>query len=141
MTERREPPRLRALPNDAPAPADAPDTIEIDGLEVRAILGIFAHERDQRQEIRIGLRLHTDISAAARSDSIEHALDYKSVTKRIIEFVEASDYFLIERLIEEIAALALTEFDVRRVTVRVEKPGALRYARTVGITITRERND
>lgn len=134
-------PTILSVPTGQPAPSYAPDVIEISALSVRAILGIYEFERDQRQEVVLNLRLFTDVSSAARSDSIEDALDYKAVTKRVLSFVEESSFFLIEKLIEAVATLILTEFRVPRVAVSIEKPGALRFAETVGISITRERKD
>ena len=116
------------------------DFIEIDNLSIRAILGIFPWERDRRQEVLISMRLHTDISDAAASDSIEDALDYKTLTKELIQFVQDSSFFLIEKLIEAIAARMLEDLRVSKVIVRVEKPGALRYAKSVAVQICRVRS-
>jgi dihydroneopterin aldolase len=114
------------------------DVIEIEGLSLRATIGIFDFERDRRQEVIVSLRLHTDIRAAATSDDIARALDYKRVTKRVIDLVEGSSFFLVETLAERIASLVLEEPLAERVEVRVEKPGALRHARTVAVEIVRE---
>ena len=117
------------------------DFIDIEGLTVRTIVGIFEHERVSRQAVNLDLRLATDVRRAAEGDDIEQALDYKKVTKRVLELVEDSSFFLVETLAERIAEVILTEFDCPLVRVRVQKPGALRYARTVGITITRARSE
>jgi FolB domain-containing protein len=116
-----------------------PDVVEIDGLNLRTVIGIFDFERDRRQDVVVSLRIHTDIRAAARSDDIADALDYKRVTKRVIELVEGSQFFLVETLAERIAACVLEEPRAERVEVRVEKPGALRHARTVAVRIVRGR--
>lgn len=116
------------------------DQIFIDDLRVRAILGIFDHERDRRQELRLNLVIATDVRPAAATDDIADAVDYKTVTKRILDYVENSEFFLVETLVEKLAALIIDEFGVAAVRIRVDKPGALRYARSVGIAITRTRD-
>ena len=118
---------------------DASDRIDIVGLTVPAVIGIFDWERKVRQKVVLDLTLFTDTRRAARTDRIEDALDYKTVSKRIQEFVRASRFHLVEKLAAEVAALLLKETRARRVVVRVEKPGALRGARTVAVTITRKR--
>ncbi|MHC4936696.1 MAG: dihydroneopterin aldolase [Planctomycetota bacterium] len=118
-----------------------PDLVEIHDLSVRAIIGIFDFERNARQEVRMNFRIETDISAAAASDAIEDALDYKTVAKRVIAFVEGSSFFLLETLAEQVAALVLEEPRARAVELRVEKPGALRHARSVGLRIHRRREE
>lgn len=118
------------------------DRIFVKDLLVRGIIGINPEERVKLQDIVINLTLYTDIRMAARSDDIEHAVNYKSITKRIIEHVEASSDYLVEKLVTDIARIVLTEFDgVQRVLVRVEKPGALRFAQSVGIEIERSHDD
>ncbi len=116
------------------------DRIEIEDLSLRAVIGIFDHERDRRQELSMSLTLATDVRRAAATDAIDDAVDYKSVTKRIIDFVEASQFFLLETLAEQVAQLIFDEFDIDAVRLRVDKPGALRHARTVGVAITRYRH-
>jgi FolB domain-containing protein len=117
------------------------DKIIIRNLRLRGIIGINPEERVNKQDILINLTLYTDIRAAAVSDDIADAANYKSITKRIIGHVESSADFLVEKLVTDIARIILTEFPVVRATVRVEKPGALRYAESVGIEIERERAD
>jgi dihydroneopterin aldolase len=113
------------------------DRIDIVGLAVPTIIGIFDWERKVRQKVLLDLTLWTDVRRAARTDRIEDALDYKEVSKRLQTFVGSSRFFLLERLAEEVAAILLGEFGARQVRVRVEKPGALRGAKTVAVTITR----
>lgn len=117
------------------------DVVEIEGLELRAVIGIFDFERDRKQDVRIGYRIFTDTRAAASSDDIADALDYKRVTKRVIALVEGSSFYLVETLAERIAESILEEPLARRVQVRLEKPGALRHARSVSVTITRDRKE
>lgn len=117
------------------------DRIEIKDLLVRGIVGLNENERRKRQDILVNLELVTDIRAAASGDNIEGACNYRSASKSIIQMVEASSYFTVEKLATEIAHLVLEEHPVEEVTVSVEKPGALRFARSVGVTITRKRKD
>ncbi len=117
------------------------DRIEIHDLLLRCIVGINAAERKNKQDVLINLVMWADTRPAARSDNIDDAVNYRTVTKQIIEHVEQSDYFLVERLVERIAEICLRDERVVRVQVSVEKPGALRFARSVGVTITRTRTD
>ena len=117
------------------------DRILIRNLLLRGIIGINPEERTNQQDILINMVLFTDIRAAAASDAIEDSTNYKAVTKRIIKHVEASQDFLVEKLVSDIARIVLTEFPVERVQVRVEKPGALRFAESVGIEIERTKAD
>ncbi|MDX1662679.1 MAG: dihydroneopterin aldolase [Candidatus Promineifilaceae bacterium] len=118
------------------------DKIIIKDLLVRGILGINPDERVKLQDILINVTLFVDIQAAAASDTIEDAVNYKAITKRVIEHVEASSDFLVERLVTDLARIILEEFKgVERVQLRVEKPGALRFAASVGVEIERARID
>lgn len=117
------------------------DKIIIRDLLLRGIIGINPDERVKKQDILINLVMEADIRQAAVSDKIEDAVNYKSITKRIVEHVEASSDFLVEKLVTDIARLVIKEFNVPKVTVRVEKPGALRFAESVGIEITRTTAD
>jgi len=113
------------------------DKIIIKDLLMRSILGINPDEREHKQDILINMMLFADIRAAAKNDDIKSSVNYKSVTKRVIQHVEESSDLLVEKLVSDIAYLILSEFPVERVIVRVEKPGALRFAKSVGIEIER----
>ena len=113
------------------------DKIFINDLQVETVIGIFDWEREIKQTISINLEMEFDISKAAKSDDINDSLDYKKVTKRIISLCEKANSYLVENLIEKIAQVVLKEFPVSKVTVSLEKPGALRGSKSVGITITR----
>jgi FolB domain-containing protein len=114
------------------------DKIIIKNLRLRSILGVNPDERLKKQDILINLVVYTDISSAAKSDSSEDAINYKCLKERVIQHVEKSSDFLIERLVTDIAGILLTEFSgVELVRVRVEKPNALRFAESVGIEIER----
>lgn len=126
-------------PDTARPDAALPDLVEVRDLSVRAIIGIFDFERDARQEVLINYSIETSIADAAASDSIDDALDYKSVTKEVIALVEGSSFFLVETLVEKIAAKILEAPRAHAVTVSVEKPGALRHARSVGVKIHRRK--
>jgi FolB domain-containing protein len=117
------------------------DKIIVKDLLLRGIIGINPDERVNKQDILINMVIYTDIRQAAASDAIEDAVNYKSITKRVIDHVENSADLLVEKLVTDIAYIVLTEFPVERVQVRVEKPGALRFARSVGIEIERTRED
>ncbi|MGH2538237.1 MAG: dihydroneopterin aldolase [Candidatus Promineifilaceae bacterium] len=116
------------------------DKIIVKDLLLRGIIGINPDERANRQDILINLVMYADTRPAAASDSINDAVNYRSITKRVISHVEASADFLVEKLANDLAALILAEFDVERVVVRVEKPGALRFARSVGVEVDRSRH-
>ncbi len=117
------------------------DFIEIEDLLVRTIVGVNPDERVNRQDVLLSIRLEADLRPAANSDSIEDAVNYRTITKNVIAFVEKSSYFLVEKLAEEVAQLCLRDSRVQRVRVHLQKPGALRFARTVGVCIERDRND
>lgn len=117
------------------------DRIVIKDLKLRGIIGINADERVNKQDILINVVMFADTRAAAASDSISDAVNYRTITKHIIRHVEASSDFLVEKLVSDIARIVLTEYDVERVIVRVEKPGALRFAQSVGVEIDRTRAD
>ena len=113
------------------------DTIFIRDLTVRCIIGIYPAERRNKQDVVINLALRGDFRKAARSDDIADAVNYKTLKNDVIKLVEGSRFNLIERLAERIAALCLKHKGVRQVTVSVDKPGALRFTRSVAVEITR----
>ena len=118
-----------------------PDRIVINNLFLRTITGINDDERANRQDVLVNLTLETDTRIPGRTDDIADAVNYRSMTKQVIDLVEGSRFFLVEKMAEEIAALCLTDERVSRATVSVEKPAALRFARSVGVTIERSRED
>ncbi len=117
------------------------DRINIQDLLLRGIVGINDWERDKPQDILVNLTLFADLSRAGHSDAIDDTVNYRTITKKIIEHVEHSARYTIEALAADIAHLCLSEPGVRRVRVRVEKPGALRFARSVGVEIERQAGD
>jgi D-erythro-7,8-dihydroneopterin triphosphate epimerase len=115
------------------------DMIQIQDLLLRTVIGINEQERRNRQDVLINVTLYADTRAAGRSDDIDDAVNYRTITKQIIERVEGSSFFLVEKMAAEIAAICLADPRVERARVRVEKPGALRFARSVGVEIERAR--
>mgnify|MGYP006436143511 FL=1 len=113
------------------------DTVYIRELEIETIIGIYDWERTQKQVVSMDLEMATDIRAAASSDNIAEALDYKAVAKRLIEFVEESEFQLIETLAESIAKLVMQEFNVPWLKLRIGKPGAVTGSKDVGVIIER----
>jgi D-erythro-7,8-dihydroneopterin triphosphate epimerase len=117
------------------------DRIHIKDLVVSGIIGINPDERVNRQDILINVAMSVDIAAAAASDDIADSVNYRTITKRIIAHIEEGEPMLVERLVQEIAEICLRDDRVSEVEVTVEKPGALRHARSVGISIIRSRAD
>ncbi len=117
------------------------DQIHIKDLLLRGIVGINDEERRNRQDILINITLDADTRPAGRSDAIEDAVNYRTITKRVIRMVEASRFYLVERLAAEVAAICMADPRVEVARVLLEKPGALRFARSVGVEIVRSRAD
>ncbi len=113
------------------------DIVYITDLRVQTVIGIYDWEREIRQTVSIDLEMGTDIRKAAEHDTIEHTLDYKSVSKRLIDFIEASDFQLVETMAERIAAIVRNEFNVPWLRLRVSKPGAVTGSKDVGVVIER----
>ncbi|WP_242108841.1 dihydroneopterin aldolase [Luteimonas aquatica] len=113
------------------------DKVFIEGLEIEALIGIYDWERRIRQPLLFDLEMDFDNRKPAASDDIADTLDYKAVSKRLIEFVSQSDYGLVESLAERCAQIVLDEFGVARVRLKLSKPGAVRGARAVGVIIER----
>jgi len=115
------------------------DRIIISELRARCLLGVSEEERRENQEVVINISLYTDLSKAAKSDRLEDAVDYRAIKKHVLSAVEDSRFQLVEALTERVAAICLEHQGVQRATVRVEKPSALRFARSVAAEVTRER--
>jgi 7,8-dihydroneopterin aldolase/epimerase/oxygenase len=113
------------------------DIIFLGGLEIDTVIGIYEWERTIKQKIILDIEMGFDIRKAAASDDIAYTLDYKTISDRIVDFVEQSQYFLVETLIEEIARLLQTEFSIPWVKLTLNKKGAISRARDVGIIIER----
>lgn len=116
------------------------DRIRIEDLRVGTVLGVHERERRAMQEVLVGLELHADLSAAARSDGLEDAVDYEEVARAVAELASGASFRLAEALASAIADLVLARFPkVLAVGVTVSKPAALPSARTVSVTLFRER--
>jgi len=115
------------------------DKIYIRKLRTRCILGIFPEEREKAQEVELNVTLYADLRQACRSDDINDTVDYKGVKMRILELVENSGFFLVERLAQAVADICLDMPHVEAVSVTLDKPGALRFVRSVAVEITREK--
>lgn len=113
------------------------DTIYLTDLKIETVIGIFEWERRVKQTVSIDLEMSTDVAKAAKTDSIADALDYKAVSKAVIEYVENSSFQLVETLAERVAELIIKQFGVAHVRLRVNKRGAIRGARDVGVVIER----
>lgn len=113
------------------------DRIFLNELKIDTVIGIWEWERRIRQTVIIDLEMSADIAKAAKSDDVVDTLNYKSVAKRVQSFVAESSFQLVETLAERIAAIVRDEFDVAWVKVRVNKPGAIRGSKDVGILIER----
>ena len=114
------------------------DKIHIFDLLLRCIIGVNPDERESRQDVVINIDMEADLRKACGSDDLKDSVDYKAIKYRIIEVVEASDFFTLEALTQAIADVCLADPRVATARVQVEKPGALRFARSVGIEIFRE---
>lgn len=115
------------------------DRVFIENLTIETVIGIFDWEREIRQTVSLDLEMNFDISRAAATDSIEDTLDYKAVAKRLIRFVEKSEFKLVESLAEHCAQIVLNEFPVERLKLKLSKPGAVRGSSAVGVMIERSR--
>ena len=118
---------------------DLTDRIFLRGLAVDCVIGFIEWERRIKQTVVIDLEMPVDCARAAQRDAVEDTLDYKKVAKRVIAFVEASEFQLVETLAERIAQLILADFGLEWVRLSVNKPGAIRGSRDVGVSIERRR--
>ncbi|WDK03867.1 dihydroneopterin aldolase [Xanthomonas campestris] len=116
------------------------DKVFIEGLDIDALIGIYDWERRIRQTLRFDLELGFDNRIPAASDDIADTLNYKAVSKRLIEFVQQSEFGLVETLAERCAAIVLEEFQVQWLRLKLSKPGAVRGAQAVGVIIERSRS-
>jgi dihydroneopterin aldolase len=118
------------------------DIVFIHALQIETVIGIYDWERKIRQKISLDIEMATDIAKAAKSDNIDDALSYKTVAKRLIDFVEESEFELVEALAEKICSIIMEEFEVPWVKLTLHKPGAVRGSKSVGVIIERgQRSD
>ena len=117
------------------------DIVFIHDLQIETVIGIYDWERKIRQTISLDVEMATDIGKAGKSDNIEDTLSYKTVAKRLIDFVEQSEYELVEALAEKICSIILEEFPVPWVKLTLRKPGAVRGSKSVGVIIERGKRE
>lgn len=117
------------------------DIIYLNDLRIDAIIGIYDWERRTKQRIILDIEMGTDISKAAASENVDDTIDYKAVAKRIITFVSDSEFELVETLAEKITEIILAEFNVPWCRLRLNKQGAVRGVRDVGVLIERGKRD
>lgn len=127
MTDRVEPPQS--------------DQILVRDLRFRCIVGVNDDERHEKQDVVVQIALDVDLRQAGRTDALKDTVDYKALKKEVLAMAERSHFQLVEALAQSIADICLKQPRVTRAVVAVEKPGALRFARTVGVRIVRDRKD
>lgn len=113
------------------------DKIFIKDLLIRGVIGISEREREQPQDILVNIEISADISTAGKSDNVEDSVNYRTIAKKVLAHTETIKRFTVEALAEDIAKLCLEDKKVQSVLVRVEKPGAVRFSRSVGVEIVR----
>jgi len=116
------------------------DIVFLHGLKIDTVIGVYDWERNIRQTVIIDLDMASNVRAAALTDRIEDALDYKAIAKRLTQFVSTSSFNLVETLAEHCMALLLTEFNISWARIKVNKQGAVSTARDVGVIIEREQS-
>lgn len=116
------------------------DSIHIKNLRLRTIIGVNDWEREAKQDIVLNIRFNYDAQKAKETDDIKNTVDYKALTKEIISFVENSEYFLLERLANEIMKIIWKNIDILQATVRIDKPFALRFSDSVIFETTKIRS-
>lgn len=117
------------------------DKVFIQDLHVRGVIGVTDKERENPQDIVCNITIYTDISKGGETDNIEFCVNYRTVAKKIFSHVEKISRFTVEALATDIARLCLEFETVQEVTVKVEKPGAVRFSKSVGVEIHRERDE
>ena len=115
------------------------DTIYLHGLKCQSTIGVWPWEKKITQSLVFDIDLQTDITAAAKSDDLQNALDYQALSQRVCDFTRDNSFDLIETLVERLAALILEEFDVQKVKIKLDKGQAVNQAKHVGVIIERSR--
>ncbi|HEX4677130.1 MAG TPA: dihydroneopterin aldolase [Steroidobacteraceae bacterium] len=117
------------------------DRIFLRGLTAECVIGFIDWERRVKQTVVVDLELPVDCRHAALSDDVTDTVDYKKVSKRVLAFIEASEFKLVESLAQRLAMLILEEFAIEWIRLSINKPGAIRNSRDVGVSIERSRAD
>jgi dihydroneopterin aldolase len=133
-------PKTVTIPSSG-TPSDKGDRIFLHGLAIECIIGFIEWERRTRQTIVLDVEMPVDCARAAASDDVADTLDYKKVAKRLIAFVSTSEFKLVETLAHRAAMLILEEFNVDWVRLSINKPGAIRHSKDVGVAVLRTRAD
>ncbi len=132
----------RRAPAERPALQLRPARIEIRNLHLRTFIGFKDEEQEKRQDVLINAAIEYDAAAAAADDAVGRALDYKAITKAIIGHVEGSRFLLLEKLVRDVLEIIHQHPEVRCARVTADKPGALRFAESVALTLeTRPEGD
>lgn len=116
------------------------DIVFIQGLKIDTVIGIYNWEREVRQDVTLDIEMSTNVKVASETDHINQALNYKAVSKRLIEFVQTSEFQLVETLAEKITQIIIKEFGVEKVKLTLNKGEAITGARGVGIIIKRTKD-
>ena len=114
------------------------DVVFIQGLKIDTVIGIYDWERKIRQDVTLDIEMSVDIKVASETDHIDQTLDYKAVSKRLMDFVSNSEFQLVETLAEKITEIILSEFNVEKVKLTLNKGGAVTGANGVGVIIERK---
>lgn len=115
------------------------DLVFIEDLRIQTVIGVYDWEREITQTVSLDLQMAFDIRLAGKSDSITDTLDYKAVSKRLIQVVEGGEFQLVEALAEHCAEIVLAEFPVEWLRLKLSKPGAVRGSSAVGVIIERKK--
>ncbi|MFP4520669.1 MAG: dihydroneopterin aldolase [Fibrobacterota bacterium] len=115
--------------------------IHIQDLLLRTVIGINEHERNNRQDVIVNISFEYDSSEAEKSDGIEHTVNYREISKKIIDRVENSSFFLVEKLASVLLGIIMENKRVNKAEVKIDKPHALRFAESVSVTLRRNRDD
>ena len=113
------------------------DIVFLKELRIETVIGVYDWEREIKQTVVLDLEMSADVAKAAASDHIDDTLDYKAVAKRLIEFVEQSEFQLVETMAERCAQIVREEFGVAWIRLTINKIGAVTQARDVGVVIER----
>jgi D-erythro-7,8-dihydroneopterin triphosphate epimerase len=113
--------------------------IRIKNLRLRTVVGTNEWEREAPQDVIINVEMEFDGSTVARTDRLQDTIDYKTVKRRIIDVVEGSSFYLLDRLANRVLEIVMEEEKVQRATVEVDKPHALRFADSVSVSCSAQR--
>ena len=115
------------------------DIVFLRGLAIETTIGFFEWERHVKQTVVVDLEIPVDCARAASTDTVDNTVDYKSIAKRCIDFVSNAEFHLVETLAHQLATTLLAEFDIAWIRLSLNKPGAIRGSRDVGVSIERHK--